>query len=83
MSGDLSGLADGAYRVVLVLTDARGKTLESSQSLLIDRVAPTLSLATIAGDGIINAAEAAEGVRLSGEAIGVEDGLPVTLSISG
>jgi hypothetical protein len=52
--------------VTITSTDARGNVTTLSDSLNVDTVAPSSALNTVEGDNIINAAEASDGVVLSG-----------------
>ncbi|MEO0402070.1 MAG: Ig-like domain-containing protein, partial [Pseudomonadota bacterium] len=63
-------LADGEYStgVTIVASDAFGNTTTVTDVLVVDTVANITIDAGIEGDGIINAAEAADGVTLTGTA---------------
>ncbi|MEE9333615.1 MAG: choice-of-anchor L domain-containing protein, partial [Granulosicoccaceae bacterium] len=52
-------------------------------SVIFDDIAPTLSIALVAGDNIINALEDDTDVIVSGTSAGLEDGQTVTVSING
>ena len=79
---------DGPLTVTAVATDAAGNTATDTRVLTIDTLAPAVAITTIeGGDDLINAAEAAGGVTVSGTAeIGstlTVDGAPVTVDTSG
>src|SRR4029077_4231397 len=60
---------DGPLAVTAVATDAAGNTATATQELTVDTVAPAVAITTIeGGDDLINAAEAAGGVTVSGTA---------------
>ena len=64
-------LTDGEYEtgVTIVATDAFGNTTTVTDTLVVDTIAEvTIATSTIEGDGIINAAEASDGVTLTGTA---------------
>ncbi|MEP1355297.1 MAG: Ig-like domain-containing protein [Tateyamaria sp.] len=64
-------LAEGEYAsdVTIVATDAFGNTTTVSDMLVVDTVAElSMTTTTVEGDGTINAAEAADGVTLTGTA---------------
>ena len=61
--------ADGPLIVTAVATDAAGNTARDTRILTVDTVAPAVAITTIeGGDDLINAAEAAGGVTVSGTA---------------
>lgn len=61
-------LPDGEYatEVTVTATDAFGNQTVRSETLAIDTVAPDLAFGTIEGDNVVNAAEHADGVAISG-----------------
>ena len=60
---------EGALVVTAVATDAAGNSSTTSTTLTVDTVAPAVAITTIeGGDNIINAAEAAGGIQVSGTA---------------
>ena len=64
------GLADGSYSIKANLSDAAGNAAPTAtQAIAIDETAPSIAItAPVAGDNIINKAEAAAGVTISGTA---------------
>ena len=79
---------DGPLTVTAVATDAAGNTATATRVLTVDTLAPAVAITTIeGGDDLINAAEAAGGVTVSGTAeIGstlTVDGVPVTVDAGG
>ena len=80
--------ADGPLTVTAVATDAAGNSATATRVLTVDTVAPAVAITTIeGGDDLINAAEAAGGITVSGTAeIGstlTVNGAPVTVDASG
>ena len=64
-----TGLADGAHTIVASQTDGFGNTGTASLSFTLDTTAPAVAITTIeGGDTLINAAEAAGGIQISGTA---------------
>ena len=81
---DLSGLADGsAISASANVADAAGNAAiaASIDGIIKDTVAPEISLASVAGDGVFGAAEMAS-VAIVGATVGVADGQLVALSVS-
>ena len=79
---------DGLLMVTAVATDAAGNSATATHELTVDTVAPAVAITTIeGGDDLINAAEAAGGVTVSGTAeIGstlTVNGVAVTVDASG
>ncbi|WP_426442221.1 hypothetical protein [Bradyrhizobium genosp. P] len=66
-----TALANGTATVSAQITDANGNTASASQSVTVAETGPTVTIAAIEGNNVINAAEAAAGVALSGMVSGV------------
>ena len=62
----LGALQQGNNDFSVTLTDIAGNSASSTGSVLVDTVAPTLTLATPSGDGVLNASELAQALPLSG-----------------
>ncbi len=76
VTANLSGFAQGGITVTAVSTDLGNNTGQATRSTaVIDTVAPLLAVTTIAGNDVINAAEA-PGVVVTG----TRDDLPVTVT---
>ena len=59
----------GALAVTAVATDAAGNPASTTTNLTVDTIAPAVAITTIeGGDTLINAAEAAGGIQISGTA---------------
>jgi len=65
---DSTALATGEYTtdITITSTDTRGNVTTVTDTLQVDTIAPGVAMGTVEGDNIINAAEAADGVVLSG-----------------
>ena len=79
---------DGPLTVAAVATDAAGNTATATHELTVDTLPPAVAITTIeGGDDLIDAAEAAGGITVSGTAeIGATltvNGAPVTVDASG
>ncbi|MEF8752942.1 MAG: Ig-like domain-containing protein [Accumulibacter sp.] len=80
---DLSALPDGAnYTVTASVSDAAGNaaTPASRPVSTLDSTAPTISIAVVAGDDVIDDAED-DSVTLSGSTTGVENGQVVSVTL--
>jgi len=80
---DLSSLDDGVISVVAISTDVAGNVVEdlSVDEVIMDTVIPTIALATIAVDNVINAFEDDTAISVTGTTSGVEDGQVVSLLV--
>ncbi|HBL8775055.1 Ig-like domain-containing protein [Enterobacter hormaechei] len=81
-AADLSGLKDGDASVQVSVTNVNGNAASSSQAFSVDTAAPAVSINTISGDNILNAAEAAQDLTLSGTST-AEAGQTVTVTFNG
>ncbi|AKJ42481.1 Ig-like domain-containing protein [Pragia fontium] len=75
--GGIALLPDGVY--TLTATALNGQTV--STSILVDRIPPTLTVGTFAGNDVLNGTEAASAQILSGT--GSEIGSSVTITLNG
>jgi hypothetical protein len=81
-SGTLSLNANGSNTITATARDAAGNPTSTSQSLVVDTAAPTVSIGTIAVDDVINAVEHNSGLVISG-ATTAENGQVVTVGLNG
>ncbi|PIJ57140.1 hypothetical protein BOM23_14310, partial [Erwinia sp. OLMDLW33] len=81
-AADAQALADGVHTVQVSGVDSAGNTITSASTLSVDTQAPTLTIATLAGDDILNAAEAGHDLTVSGTS-NAEAGQVVTLVLNG
>ena len=63
--------------------DLAGNIATVSHSYAIVSVAPSITLDAIAGDGVLNASEAAAGFVISGTTSGIEDGQTISIGLNG
>ncbi len=81
-AADLSGLKDGDASVQVRVTNVNGNAASSAQAFSVDTTAPTVTINTISGDNMLNAAEAAQDLTLSGTST-AEAGQTVTVTFNG
>ena len=82
-AADLSGLGEASYTLSATATNGVGNSISSTANLLVDTALPTVTINTVAGDNVINAAEVAAGQTLSGTVANAEAGNTVTVTIGG
>ncbi|OOJ29960.1 adhesin [Escherichia coli] len=80
---DLAALGQANYIVSASATSAAGNTASSQANLLVDSGLPGVTINTVAGDDIINAAEAGAGQTISGQVTGAAAGDTVTVTLNG
>ncbi|HHA1762992.1 TPA: Ig-like domain-containing protein, partial [Enterobacter cloacae subsp. dissolvens] len=81
-SADLSSLKDGDASVQVSVTNVNGNAASSAQEFSVDTTAPTVAINTISNDNMLNAAEAAQDLTLSGTST-AEAGQTVTVTFNG
>ncbi|HCR3976021.1 TPA: Ig-like domain-containing protein, partial [Citrobacter freundii] len=82
-AADLAGLGEANYTLNAAATNAVGNSVSNTANLLVDTALPTVTINTVAGDNVINAAEVAAGQTLSGTVAHAEAGNTVTVTIGG
>ncbi|EOD5219148.1 TPA: Ig-like domain-containing protein [Enterobacter hormaechei subsp. xiangfangensis] len=82
-AADLTGLGQASYTLNATATNGVGNSVSNTANLLVDTALPTVTINTIAGDNVINAAEVAAGQTLSGKVANAEAGNTVTVTIGG
>nr|WP_320738189.1 Ig-like domain-containing protein [Enterobacter sp. 168J2] len=82
-AADLASLGEANYTLSAIATNGVGNSVSSAANLLVDTALPTVTINTVAGDNVINAAEVAAGQTISGKVANAEAGNTVTLSIGG
>ncbi|MFT0667800.1 Ig-like domain-containing protein, partial [Enterobacter hormaechei subsp. xiangfangensis] len=73
-AADLTGLGQASYTLNATATNGVGNSVSNTANLLVDTALPTVTINTIAGDNVINAAEVAAGQTLSGKVANAEAG---------
>ncbi|MBE8905748.1 Ig-like domain-containing protein [Enterobacter asburiae] len=82
-AADLAGLGEANYTLNVAATNGVGNTVNNTANLLVDTALPTVTINTVAGDNVINAAEVAAGQTISGKVANAEAGNTVTVTIGG
>ncbi|MFL4364514.1 Ig-like domain-containing protein [Enterobacter asburiae] len=82
-AADLAGLGEANYTLSAAATNGVGNTVNNTANLLVDTALPTVTINTVAGDNVINAAEVAAGQTISGKVANAEAGNTVTVTIGG
>ncbi|HGG8814257.1 Ig-like domain-containing protein [Enterobacter hormaechei subsp. hoffmannii] len=82
-AADLAGLGQASYTLNATATNGVGNSVSNTANLLVDTALPTVTINTVAGDNVINAAEVAAGQTLSGTVANAEAGNTVTVTIGG
>ncbi|WP_407065315.1 Ig-like domain-containing protein [Enterobacter ludwigii] len=79
----VSALGEAHYTVTASVTDSVGNSASATHDVLVDSSLPVVTLNTLAGDNIINAAELAAGQTLTGKVANAAAGDIVTLTLGG
>ncbi|MFX2663998.1 Ig-like domain-containing protein [Enterobacter hormaechei] len=82
-AAELAGLTDGSVTVTASVSDKAGNPASVDHTLMVDVTVPAVTIHTVAGDDVINAAEVAAGQTLSGTVANAEAGNTVTVTIGG
>ncbi|ELV3468289.1 Ig-like domain-containing protein [Enterobacter asburiae] len=82
-AADLAGLGEANYTLNAAATNGVGNSVSNTANLLVDTARPTVTINTVAGDNIINAAEVAAGQTISGKVANAEAGNTVTVTLGG
>src|SRR6202011_440680 len=80
-SAQAKALADGTYTFTATVTDSFGNASNTAtQSVVVHESGPSITMAAVDGNDVINASQAAAGVTISGTETGA-DGQSVTVQI--
>ncbi|HAT7711796.1 TPA: Ig-like domain-containing protein [Enterobacter hormaechei subsp. steigerwaltii] len=82
-AADLSGLGEASYTLSATATNVVGNSISTTTNLLVDTALPTVTINTVAGDNVINAAEVAAGQTITGKVANADIGNTVTVNIGG
>lgn len=75
--------ADGAsYRVSVSAQDSAGNSASATHTISVDTTAPVISVNTLSGDDVLNAAEAQQALTVQGSS-SAEAGQTVTVTLGG
>ncbi|WP_034916048.1 Ig-like domain-containing protein [Erwinia sp. 9145] len=78
-AADLQQMGDGSYPVTVTATDAIGNSVTQTGVLVVDVTPPVVTLADVAGDGYLNAAEHGQPLTLNGSA---ESGAAIVVTLN-
>src|SRR5690606_34796313 len=81
-AADVSGLKEGDARVQVSVSNVNGNPASSSHEFSVDTTAPAVTIDTVSHDNMLNAAEAAQDLTLSGTST-AEAGQTVTVTFNG
>ncbi len=81
-TSDVATLTDGNYTISASATDSTGNVASATHALHVD-VTASIALNAIVGDNVINSADHAAAVTVSGTTTGVEDGRVVSVLVAG
>ncbi|HCJ6643573.1 TPA: Ig-like domain-containing protein [Enterobacter hormaechei subsp. xiangfangensis] len=82
-AADLAGLGQASYTLNATATNGVGNSISTTANLLVDTALPTVTINTVAGDNVINAAEVAAGQTITGKVANADIGNTVTVNIGG
>ncbi|EOL1991119.1 Ig-like domain-containing protein [Escherichia coli] len=79
---DLSNLTASQYTVSASVSDKAGNPASANHGLAVDLTVPVLTINTVSGDDIINAAEHGQALVISGSSTGGEAGDVITVTLN-
>ncbi|MDI3426481.1 Ig-like domain-containing protein [Enterobacter sp. V87_3] len=82
-AADLAALGEANYTLSAAATNGVGNGISNTANLQVDTALPTVTISTVAGDNVINAAEVAVDQSISGKVVHAEAGNTVTVKIGG
>ena len=82
-AANVSALGEANYTVTANVTDSVGNSASTSHDVLVDSSLPVVTIDTLAGDNIVNAAEVAAGQTLTGKVTNAASGDTVTIMLGG
>ncbi|KYP88374.1 hypothetical protein WB60_10275, partial [bacteria symbiont BFo2 of Frankliniella occidentalis] len=81
-AADMSGLYDGVRNVEVSVTTPTGNSAQAGREILVDTVAPSLTIDNLTQDNVLNAKEAGSDQLISGSST-AQAGQTVTVSLNG
>ena len=81
-TADLSNLTASQYTVSASVNDKAGNPATATHGLAVDLTVPVLTINTVSGDDIINAAEHGQALVISGSSTGGEAGDVITVTLN-
>ncbi|MCG5047072.1 Ig-like domain-containing protein, partial [Enterobacteriaceae bacterium 155047] len=76
-------LGEASYTLNASAVNGVGNSISNTANLQVDTALPAVTINTVAGDNVVNAAEVAAGQNISGKVINAEAGNTVTVTIGG
>ncbi len=76
-------LAEGNLSITASAESQAGNSADSGRQVLVNSQVPAISINTISGDDLINAAEHAQALTISGTSHGLENGREITVTLNG
>ncbi len=80
-SSTVAAMAEGSHNITAYVADAAGNLALNTASLTVDTAA-SITITTVGGDNVVNAAEHLLVLPISGTASGIEDGRTVTVTLN-
>ncbi len=81
--GDLAGLLDGNYALVVQVSDAAGNSTSASRPFSVDSTVSAISVSPLTGDDRVSVSDISNGLLISGSSVGLAEGTPVTVTLNG
>nr|HAS1763418.1 Ig-like domain-containing protein [Enterobacter asburiae] len=82
-TADLSGITDGNYTISAAVSDKAGNPASADRDVLVDTTVPQLTIHTVSDDDVINSAEHAQALIVTGSVTGAAAGDVVTVTLNG
>jgi hypothetical protein len=79
----ISALQDGTVTISATVTDSAGNSSTQTHDVVVNTASVSLTVATISGDDVINAAEAGSALTISGSSTQFASGTQVTVTLNG
>ena len=75
-------MVDGNYTISAAVSDKAGNPASADRDVLVDTTVPQLTINTVSDDDVINSAEHAQALMVTGSVTGAEAGDVVTVTIN-
>ncbi len=81
-SADVGAISDGDYTITAAVPDKAGNPASADRDVLVDTTVPQLTINTVSDDDVINSAEHAQALIVTGSVTGAAAGDVVTVTIN-
>ncbi|WP_425267544.1 Ig-like domain-containing protein, partial [Enterobacter hormaechei] len=81
-SADVGAITDGSYTITAAVADKAGNPALADRDVLVDTTVPQLTINTVSDDDVINSAEHAQALIVTGSVTGAAAGDVVTVTIN-